>query len=83
MKKLIMAALAALALVGCTDVENTVRVLEQNGYTDVKTTGYDWLACSKDDGTSTGFVATSPSGHQVKGAVCAGYFFKSSTIRFN
>lgn len=81
MKRLfLIAALAALA--ACTDPTTATRVLEDNGYTNVQMTGYAWMACSKDDTFHTGFIAKSPNGRTVSGAVCAGAFFKNSTIRF-
>lgn len=77
---LIIAALAALA--ACTDPSTATRVLEDQGYTSVQMTGYNFMACSKDDTFHTGFTAKSPNGRQVSGTVCAGAFFKNSTIRF-
>jgi hypothetical protein len=59
-----------------------MRILEENGYTNIQITGYNWAACGQDDTYHTGFVATAPSGRQVTGTVCAGVFFKNSTIRF-
>ena len=75
-------ALAALMLAGCTNVDKTVEILTQAGYKNIQTTGYSCFACGKDDTFSTGFVATSPNGTQVKGTVCGG-FMKGYTIRFN
>lgn len=82
MKHLIV-LLAVLALAGCTDPNNAYRVLSNSGYTNISVGGYDWLNCSKDDFYHTSFYATSPSGQSVNGVVCAGLFFKGSTIRLN
>ena len=41
--------LAALLLAACTDSKTTLEVLDAEGYTNVKTTGYSAFACSKDD----------------------------------
>ncbi|MBL5927801.1 hypothetical protein [Enterobacter asburiae] len=80
MKKL--ALLLILLATGCTDPDGAVKVLSDNGFTNIKTGGYGWLSCSsEDDVYSTEFTATSPNGNSVKGAVCKG-FFKGSTIRF-
>ncbi|GAB7405756.1 hypothetical protein OUHCRE4_43530 [Enterobacter hormaechei subsp. steigerwaltii] len=67
---------------GCTDPDGAIKVLPDNGFTNIKTGGYGWLSCSsKDDVYSTEFTATSPNGNSVKDAVCKG-FWKGSTIRF-
>lgn len=79
-KRLIL--VAALILSGCTDPSNATRILEDNGYSQVQITGYNWMACSKDDTYHTGFTAVAPGGRHVSGTVCAGVFFKNSTIRF-
>lgn len=80
MKKLI--ALFALSLVACTDPDNASRVLREQGYTEIRITGYNMMACSDDDHYHTGFTAKSPNGTQVNGTICAGLLFKNSTIRF-
>jgi len=71
-----------MCLSGCTDPQTARRVLTQNGYTDVRITGYNWLSCGRDDTYHTGFIAKSPNGSTVEGTVCGGFFFKNSTIRF-
>lgn len=84
MKRLAVIALV-VAIAGCsafTDPEDATRVLENAGYTQVKMTGYQFMACSKDDTYHTGFEATAPNGKRVRGTVCAGFWFKNSTIRF-
>ena len=80
MKKL---ALLCIVLAGCTNPESATKVLQDAGYSDVKMTGYAWFACSKDDTFHTGFTAKGPSGRPVKGVVCEGLLFKSSTIRLD
>lgn len=67
---------------GCTDPDNARRILLQNGYTDIKITGYNIYSCSEDDSVHTGFSAKSPNGTIVEGTVCGGLLFKNSTIRF-
>ncbi len=52
------------------------------GFTNIRTTGYKWFACSEDDWYHTGFIATNPQGMEVGGVVCSGFFFKNSTVRF-
>jgi hypothetical protein len=69
-----------LVLAGCTSSNDALRALEGAGYTDIKLGGYAWFSCSQDDSFATEFTATGPSGKQVSGAVCSGWF-KGSTIR--
>ncbi len=68
-------------LISCTDSESAVRVLENQGFTDVNTTGYSVFACSDDDTYHTGFTAKGPTGKYVSGTVCCGVF-KNCTVRF-
>jgi len=72
--------LTALLLTACTDSKTAHEVLDAEGYTNVKTTGYDAFACSKDDMSATGFTATSVAGRRVEGVVCCG-LLKSCTVR--
>lgn len=80
--KLAFVAFLALATSACTSPETAIRILEQNGYTNIQMTGYSFFACSEDDTFATGFQATSPTGQVVEGTVCSG-LFKGATIRFN
>jgi hypothetical protein len=75
--------LSALVLTACTQPDDSKRVLESAGYTNVQTGGYDFFNCSEDDTFKTRFTATGPNGKQVAGVVCAGLFFKGSTIRID
>jgi hypothetical protein len=82
MRLVILLGLVALTA-ACSDPDGARRVLEEQGYTDVRTGGYAFFSCSeKSDDYATSFQATSPAGHEVSGAVCKG-FFKGSTIRFD
>ncbi len=78
----ILGVLIFFMLVSCTDPEASKRILEANGFKNIKITGYNFFDCSKDDFYHTGFTATSPTGQQVSGTVCSGIVFKSHTIRF-
>jgi hypothetical protein len=82
MIKKLAAITIIIGLGACSDAPTAERVLRENGYTDIKTTGYDFFACGKGDNFSTGFTATSPNGHKVSGSVCSG-LLKGATIRFN
>jgi hypothetical protein len=81
MKHLFLCLVVGILLASCTDPKGSERVLAQQGFSDVKITGYKFFACSEDDIFSTGFIAKSPSGNEVKGCVCRG-LFKGATIRF-
>jgi hypothetical protein len=67
----------------CTRPDNATELLNQQGYTDIKITGWRPMMAGKDDSVSTGFEATSHSGQRVSGAVTSGLLFKGSTIRFD
>lgn len=79
MKKIMFAVI--LFLTACTDSGNAYRVLREQGFKNIQITGYEFFACSEDDFYSTGFIAEK-DGNFVKGVVCSGFLFKSSTIRF-
>lgn len=70
-----------IAPAACTSPATTHRILEQQGYTNIKTTGYKWFKCG-DDGFSTGFEATNPQGKRVSGVVCGGWM-KADTVRLD
>ena len=80
MKKFLL--LAAVLVAGCTAQNTAKRVLAQQGYSDVRITGYRLFMCAESDDFSTGFEATSPSGVRVTGAVCSGWL-KGATVRFD
>ncbi len=80
MKKLIIGIMFLMS--ACTNPNDAMRALEAEGFSNIKITGYNWLACSKDDFYSTGFEATNSKGKVVSGTVCSGVLFKNATIRF-
>lgn len=82
MKRVLILLVFFLWICGCTNENDAVRILSENGYKDIQMTGYKFFACSQEDFYHTGFQATSPSGRSVSGTVCAGVLFKNSTIRF-
>lgn len=66
---------------GCTAPDKSIRILTEQGYTDIQLNGYQWFACSEDDTFSTGFTAKKiETGATVRGVVCSD-FFKGSTVR--
>jgi len=82
MKKIALVIIISIVLSACTNNSSAGRILEANGFTDIKYTGHDWFGCSQDDFYHTGFIATGPTGKQIKGCVCEGLLLKNSTIRF-
>lgn len=72
MKRMVLLGALVLLLAGCTDAGKTVKVLKQQGYKNIETTGYRWFSCNKNDGDDhTGFRAISPTGQQMTGTVCS------------
>lgn len=60
------------------------KILNENNYIFIKYTGYKWFACSYEDWSHTGFIATNSVNYkQIKGVVCCGLIFKNCTIRFD
>lgn len=64
-----------------TDEATAERVLSQQGYTDIRFTGYEAWACAEDDDYSTGFIGKNMAGNIVAGVVCSSYWGKYSTVR--
>lgn len=81
MKKIVMITVVAF-LCGCTDPQGAKEALQAQGFSNIEITGYKMFMCSENDVYSTGFVAENVNGQKVKGSVCAGLFFKGSTIRY-
>ena len=70
----------ALLLTACSDKSGAEKALDDQGFTNIVTTGWSFIGCGKDDLYATGFTATNPKGKSVTGVVCSG-MFKGSTIR--
>lgn len=83
MKRIMTIVAIAMLAAGCTQPDTARRVLESQGYTDIKMGGYDWFNCSKDDMYHDKFTAKGPTGQRVSGVVCAGLLFKGSTVRLD
>ncbi len=67
---------------GCSDSERTIEVLQDEGFTDIQTTGVKPFSCGKDDTYCTGFEAAGPTGRHVHGAVGCGLGWgKGCTVR--
>lgn len=82
MKKIFMAIAIIMAVSGCTNEGDAIKVLKQSGFKEIRTDGYGWFACGRDDSFSTSFYAKAPNGDMVNGTVCSG-FFKGNTIRLD
>lgn len=68
-------------IMACTNEDGTYRALSNLGMYDIKTTGYEPFACSKEYSYSTGFVAKNSQNQRVKGTVCC-TFLDSCSVRF-
>jgi hypothetical protein len=80
--KRILCLCALLTLTACDNPSDADRALRSAGYEPIKTGGYAFFACGKDDTLATKFTAKNPRGDVVTGVVCSGLMFKNSTIRF-
>jgi len=78
----ILIIILAVFISGCTNKDKTKETLYKSGFSDVKTGGYDFFACGRDDIFSTHFKAKNPAGNYVEGTVCCGRFFKGCTVRY-
>lgn len=78
----VIIAFGVLTPIVSTDARGTIKVLQDEGYTDIEVTGWRPLMKGKDDFYSTGFSAVNKNGVRVTGAVTGGPF-KGRTIRFD
>lgn len=83
MKKILMLAVVAIALSACSDSDGAKRHLSNMGFTNIETQGWSFFGCSEDDFWKTEFTAKGPTGQNVEGVVCEGFFFKGATVRFD
>jgi len=61
---------------------NAIRVLQNQGLTNIKiTSSFDLFCCGNDDLLKYSFTATGIKGNSVEGCVCGGYF-KGLTVRY-
>lgn len=68
-------------VVGCdADKNQTIMILESQGYKDVKITGNNIFSCGKGDVSSASFTAKGENETTVKGVVCCG-LVKGCTVR--
>lgn len=79
-----MVLCVVILFISCTnisDFDKGKKQLENQGYTNIKNTGYNWFCCDDKDTFSTGFTALDKNGNKVKGCICSG-ILKGVTIRF-
>ncbi len=82
MKNIMIIAALGLALASCgVNQSDATRVVEAQGMTDVKVTGYSFFGCSEDDLYRSTFTAKNVKGESVEGVICGG-IFKGYTVRF-
>lgn len=83
MKKTLLAFAAVALLAGCgVNPEQATRILESQGYTEVRIGGYAFFGCSEHDSFRSKFTATGANGQQVNGVICGG-LLKGYTVRFD
>ena len=73
-----------VAFTACTsnnDFTKGKTQLENQGYTNVKNTGYNMFCCDDNDTFSTGFEALDINGNKIEGCFCSS-LLKGVTIRF-
>ena len=80
--KIVLIAMILSFLGACSDGPGTRKALAAQGFTEIKTTGYQLFGCGQDDTFHTGFEAMSPAGVRVTGVACSG-IFKGTTLRFH
>lgn len=69
----LIAVMAILVLVSCTDVPTATRAVDDLGLTDIEVTGYRWFGCGDDYTFHTGFRAKNHNGKIVTGVVCSSW----------
>lgn len=74
--------LVYVGIMGIPNPVKAIRVLSEQGYSQIHIHRAMRWSCSDGDTFVDGFDAVSSSGHQVSGVVCSGWF-KSSTIRID
>ena len=89
MTKIKSTAIVILALVGCimgigckVSDGRARRVLDDQGFTDVKLGGDAWWSCGKDDSETRSFTAINARGQRIEGVVCCGVWGKACTVRW-
>lgn len=81
MKRLILTAIAAVALTACTHSDTDARhAVEAQGLKNVTLDGWAMFGCGEDDAFHTKFHATAVNGARVTGVVCGG-LLKGNTVR--
>jgi hypothetical protein len=67
--KYLIIIIFSIFIVSCSDAKGTEKFLESQGYSDIKTYGFDFWAHGKDDWSTTRFIAKASDGKYYEGAV--------------
>lgn len=79
---IVILSMTTSCLSSSNDFEKGKQMLENQGFTDIKNTGYEYFCCDDKDTFSTGFTAKAKNGAEVSGCFCS-KILKGVTIRFN
>lgn len=77
----ILIFILAMFFCGCTSPGASWNALDDMGFKEIETGGYDLFACGKDYVFHTKFKAKNPNGKIVSGVVCCGWL-KGCSIKF-
>lgn len=72
-------ALACLFFVACSH-DDAIRILETEGYENIKITNFGWLRCREDTSQKTSFIAER-DGEEIDGSVCLPYLYRYTVTR--
>lgn len=64
-----------------SDDNQTIEILKNQGYSDIKLKGTDIFACDRNDKVSNKFTAIGMNGSAITGVVCCGALLKACTVR--
>lgn len=72
-----------LAAYPFTDEKTAIRILSDQGYSEIKMDGFSYFTCSADDMFHTKFIAKHPvTSKTITGTICSD-IFKGATIRLD
>ena len=80
-KKLLVLLGICCLLTSCSADDNSIMILQDQGYSNVEITGVNIFSCSEDDIFRYNFTAISESQKPVKGVICSAPL-KGYTVRF-
>lgn len=74
-------ALTCLFFVACSH-DDAIRILETEGYENIKITNFGWLRCREDASQKTSFIAER-DGEEIDGSVCLPYLYRYTVTRIH